>query len=140
MSARYSSSPVLRLQIGKSRLRAALHAALCCAAVYALWSIGTRGYPLLALLLTPLSVVQLWRLRHDRMIGTELCWRQGCWLLQQGTRQQVIEPTARSIATRWVVYLAFRDVRSGRAGQLWLYADSTSTAQLRRLRVRVALL
>ncbi|MCB1705431.1 MAG: hypothetical protein KDI17_11240 [Halioglobus sp.] len=60
--------------------------------------------------------------------------------MQRGDRQWVIEPSARSTATRWVVYLAFSYLADGRTGQLWLYADSSCPVQLRRLRVRVALL
>jgi hypothetical protein len=140
LSARYSSSPAVQLRIGKSRLRAVLYAALCVATLYALWGIYARGYLILAWLLAPLATGLLWRLRHDARVGVELCWQQGRWTLQQGTQQRVITLTRHSTATPWVIYLAFSELPTGHRGQLWLYADSTSAEQLRRLRVRLALL
>jgi hypothetical protein len=140
LSARYSGSPALHLKIGKSRLRALLYGALCLVTVYALWGIYARGYPIPALLLGVLAASLLWRLRDDCLVGTELRWQQGCWTLQQGTEQRRISLTQRSTTTRWVIYLAFSELPSGPGGQIWLYADSSSVEQLRRLRVRVALL
>ncbi len=139
MSARYSSSPTLQLKIGRSRRRAVLWLLLCIATLCTLWGIQTRGYPLLCLLLTPLAAGLLERLRHDSMVGAQLCWRRGQWTLQQGTRQRVIIPTGRSTATPWVIYLAFSEPATGGSGQYWLYTDSACPDQLRRLRVRLAL-
>lgn len=140
MSARYSSSPTLNLRIGKSRLRAVLWLVLCAATLCALWGMYGRGYPLLSVLLAPLAAGLLWRLRHDSMEGAQLCWRQGQWTLQQGARQRVIFPTRRSTALPWVIYLAYRDAATSGSGEFWLYADCTSAEQLRRLRVRLALI
>lgn len=140
MSARYSSSPALHLTIGKSRLRALLYGALCLVTVYALWSIYTRGYAALCFLFAAPAAVLLWRLRCDSMLGGELCWQQGDWTLLHGTRRRTITLTRRSTATPWVIYLAFTELPTGRGGQLWLYADSVPTEQLRRLRVRLTLL
>jgi hypothetical protein len=138
--ARYSSSPALRLRIGKSHLRPALYTALCCITLYAVWRIWTRGYPFAGGVLLLFAVALLWRLRRDAMVGAELCWQQGCWVLQRGTQQRVISLSHRCIATPWVIYLEFSEQPSGNSGQLWLYADCASVEQLRRLRVRVALL
>jgi hypothetical protein len=126
LSARYSSSPALHLRIGESRLRSTLYYALCLACVYALWLVFTRGYVVLVVLLIPL-------------VAVELCWRQGRWTLERAGVHRVIVPTRRSTATPWVIYLAFSDLSAGRGGYLWLYADSASKDQLRRLRVRLTL-
>ena len=140
MSARYSSSPTLQFRIGKSRCRLVLWLLLCIATLCALWGIHARGYPGLCLLLTPLAAGLLWRLRHDAMAGAQLCWRRGQWTLQQGARQRVIVPTRRSTAMPWVIYLAFSEPATGSGGQCWLYTDSAPADQLRRLRVRLALI
>lgn len=140
MSARYSSSPVLQLLIGKSRLRALLYGALCLVTVYALWSICARGHPIPAFLFAALAVGLLWQLRHNANEGAKLCWREGCWTLERGTEQRSISLSQRSTATRWVIYLAFSELPTGRGGQIWLYADGSTEEQMRRLRARVALL
>ena len=85
-------------------------------------------------------MVLLWHLRRDTLLGAELRWQQGDWVLQQGTQQRRISLTRRSTATRWVIYLAFTEVPQGRRMQVWLFDDGSSADQLRRLRVRVALL
>jgi hypothetical protein len=92
------------------------------------------------MLLAPLATGLLWHLRQDSMVGAQLCWRQGQWTLQQGAQQRVIFLTRRSTALPWVIYLAFTDAATGGGGQYWLYADSACAEQLRRLRVRLALI
>jgi hypothetical protein len=139
LSARYSSSPALHLRIGESRLRSTLYYALCLVCVYALWLIFTRGYVVLVVLLILLVMRLLWHLRRDPLVAVELCWRQGRWTLERAGVHRVIVPTRRSTATPWVIYLAFSDLSAGRGGHLWLYADSASRDQLRRLRVRLTL-
>lgn len=108
--------------------------------VYALWGTFARGHPIPALLLAIVATGLLWRLRHNPYEGVQLFWREGCWTLQQGTQQRSICPNHRSTATRWVIYLAFSELPSGPGGQIWLYADSVPEEQMRRLRVRMALL
>jgi hypothetical protein len=103
-------------------------------------AIHARGHGGIALLLAPLTLAILWRLRRDPMAGALLRWRKGCWTLQHAASLRIIDPTARSTATQWVVYLAFNDAAAGRSGHFWLYPDSVSREQWRRLRVRVNLL
>ena len=140
MSTRSSSSPALHLRIAKSLLRARLFGALCLVTACALGAIYSRGYPLLAILLMPLVSGLLWRLRQCAMEGAILCYRQGEWTLLQGDTRRQIDLTQRSTSTLWVIYLAFRELPSRRTGQIWLFKDSSSAEELRRLRVRVALL
>lgn len=139
MSARYSTSPSLRLRIGKSRLRVVLYGALCLVTACALWSLFARGYPHLLFLLTPPVAVLLWRLRTDPMSGVELCWRQGLWTLERAGVERIILISRRSSAMPWWIYLGFNDLTAGSAGHIWLYVDSASRQQLRRLRVRLTL-
>ncbi len=140
MSGRYSSSPALCLSITRSRLRTRLFAALCFAIALALWSICSRGYPLPGLLLLPLALMLLWRLRYGAMEGAELRYQQGKWALCQGGIARRISPTTRSTNTPWVIFFAFNERPSGRPGHIWLYRDSAPPEELRRLRVRVTLL
>ncbi|MCB1687298.1 MAG: hypothetical protein KDI33_02375 [Halioglobus sp.] len=88
----------------------------------------------------PLVSGLLWRLRQCAMEGAILCYRQGEWTLLQGDTRRQIDLTQRSTSTLWVIYLAFRELPSRRTGQIWLFKDSSSAEELRRLRVRVALL
>ncbi|HEY6131439.1 MAG TPA: protein YgfX [Halioglobus sp.] len=139
MSARYSTSPALELKIGKSRLRALLYAASCLVNIYTLWLLSVRGHiPLAVLLMFPVTCL-LWRLRRDPMEGLELRWQRGTWTLEHAGVRRVIAPTARSAVTPWVIYLPFSDLSAGSRGYLWLFVDSLSTVQLRRLRVRLTL-
>ena len=139
MSARYSSSPALHLRIGESWLRTALYYTFCLICVYALWLIFTRGYVVLVVLLILLVTGLLWHLRCDPLVGVELRWCRDRWTLERAGVQRVIVPTRRCTATPWVIYLAFSDQSAGHGGHLWLYADSASRDQLRRLRVRLTL-
>jgi hypothetical protein len=140
LSARYSSSPALRLRIGNSRLRSVLYGALCLVTAYALWELQARAEAFVCALLVPLAASLLWRMRRDPMVGVELCWRRGVWTLEQSGVQRVIIPTRRSTATPWVIYLAYTDPLAGGAGHCWLYADCACAQQLRRLRVRLTVL
>ncbi|CAA0087970.1 Uncharacterised protein [Halioglobus japonicus] len=140
MSARLSNSPNLHLRVGKSRLRDLLYGALCFSTVCALTALYSRGYALAALLLIPMASGLLWRLRHDAMAGAELCYQQGVWDLQQSGVRRRISLSKRSTSTSGVIYLAFVEQPSGRTGAIWLFRDSSSAEQLRRLRVRLALL
>ena len=139
MSARYANSPALHLRIGESRLRAALCGALCLVCVYALWLLYARGYAFAVVPLALLVTSLLWRLCRDPTVGIELRWRHGLWTLEHAGVRRFISPTRRSTAMPWVIYLAFTDQTMGPGGHLWLYADCTSRAQLRRLRVRLTL-
>jgi hypothetical protein len=140
LSGRYSSSPALRLTVGKSRLRAILYGALCVATCYALWAICARGYGVLSVLSMPLAAWMLWRLRSDRAAGVLLCWQGGVWTLEQAGERSVIALLPRCTATRWAIYLVFNDVSAGCIGRLWLFADSAPQFQMRQLRVRLTLM
>ena len=137
MSARYFNSPALHLRIGESRLRTALYYTLCLVCTYALFLLYARGYVVIVLLFALSTSFLLWRLRSDSLVGAELCWCQGVWTLEQAGVRRVIIPTSRSTITPWVIYLAFRELPTGPTDQLWLYADSACSQQLRRLRVRL---
>jgi hypothetical protein len=99
-----------------------------------------RGHDLLAILLTPPAIGLLWYLRHDSAVGATLTWCQGRWILQDDSKQRYIALTRRSVATPWVIFLAFSELPEGPGGQLWLYADSIPDDQRRRLRVRLNLM
>lgn len=138
MSARYSTSPLLSLQIGRSRLRRQLHAllALClCASVFLL---GRQGYPVLALLLlAPTTYCYLAQLRGNGV--TALSWRAGQWTLHRGPEHIPIRVLPGSSCLPWVAYLSWASLADQRRGSLWLFADSAPAADWRRLRVRLYL-
>lgn len=139
MLSRYSSSPALRLKIGKSRLRDALFGVLCLLSCLAHGLIYARGYQLLAIMLAPLTLAALWRLRHDPMLGARLSWTKGAWALECNGLQSVIHVSKRSVAMPWMIYLAYRDLSKGTTGHLWLFVDSLNGEELRLLRVRLKL-
>ena len=139
MSSRYCNSPVLRLWIGKSRLRAALYAALCLAVALALWLIFLRGYDSLAILLAPPVLILLGGLARDPAAGVGIVWRGGRWSLCRGGVWQDVVPHRRTVVTRWVTCLVYSHAPWQARNYLWFYADSLPGPEMRRLRVRLAL-
>ena len=127
MSAKYSSSPALRLIIGRSRLRRILHGAFCLCSCYALF-----------LLLPPVSLL-LWQLHGQAMVGAVICWRSGNWTVQHCAINRAVRVRASSTCLPWVIYLAWQELPAGRPGAVWLFADSAPPQQLRCLRARLAL-
>lgn len=140
MSGRLYSSPALQLRIGKSRLRAALYGALCVITCYALWAIAARGFAMVAMILLPMAIGCLWRLRRDPAADTQLCWRAGEWTLEQHGQRRYITPGSRCIVTPWVIHLAYTELSARSARSLWVYVDSVPDEQMRQLRVRLTLL
>ncbi|MCB1675404.1 MAG: hypothetical protein KDI01_03895 [Halioglobus sp.] len=139
MSARFSSSPALRLHIGNSRIRSAAFGALALGSGAALYLIRARGYPVLAgSLLAPVLAV-LWYLRQERWRGAQISWHRGVWQLQAGGRREAIVMSPRSGGFPGLLYLAWREAGSNRRGSVWLFADSAPAEELRRLRVRLLL-
>ncbi|MDG2047670.1 MAG: hypothetical protein P8J79_10685 [Halioglobus sp.] len=91
----------------------------------------------------PLSFIAfglLWLLRRNPMLGAELCWRKGRWTLKRNGILREIFPSRRSTMLPSLIYIAFTDKAGDSAGHIWLYGDSVSHNQLRRLRVRLTLL
>jgi hypothetical protein len=139
LSARYSSSPALRLRIGKSRARHALYLALCFTTCYALFLLHRDGYTYLCLPLFPLATFLLWRLRRPTSNVVELCWRQDVWTIERAHQSRVIIPGARSTVLPWVIYLPFTVLSEGRKDCLWIFLDSVPGEHWRQLRARVNL-
>ena len=139
MSAKYSSSPALRLIIGRSRLRRILHGAFCLCSCYALFLLYVRGYPALAFLLLPPVSLLLWQLHGQAMVGAVICWRSGNWTVQHCAINRAVRVRASSTCLPWVIYLAWQELPAGRPGAVWLFADSAPPQQLRCLRARLAL-
>ncbi len=139
MSGRFGNSPALRLRIGDSRLRAVLHAALCACVGAALWVTGVRAHLGVSLLLLPLAVMLLWQLRRDTAAGAQVCWHSGTWTLEQAGESKVVVVGRRSIVMPWAIHLSFTEPATGAGRELWVFVDSVPRAQLRQLRVRLAL-
>jgi hypothetical protein len=139
LSPRYSSSPELRLRIGKSRSRHALYLALCFTTGYALFLLYRDGYTCLCLPLFPLAIFLLWRLCRPTSSVVELCWRQGVWTIESACQSRVIIPGARSTVLPWVIYLPFNVLWEGRKGCLWIFLDSVPGEHWRQLRARLNL-
>ena len=74
------------------------------------------------------------------MRGAELCWRKGRWTLKRDGIIREISPSRRSTMLPWLVCIAFTDIAEDSAGHIWLFSDSVSQDQLRRLRIRLTLL
>ena len=139
MSPRYSSSPELRLRIGKSRSRHALYLALCFTTGYALFLLYRDGYTCLCLPLFPLATFLLWRLRRPDSSVVELCWRQGVWTIESAYQSRVIIPGARRTILPWLIYFPFSVLSEGRRDCLWIFPDSVSGEHWRLLRARLNL-
>ncbi len=139
MSKQFSTSPALNLRIADSpsRRRWLLLFGLLGAAYFAYiaWTLAS-AWPLPGL---PVLLAYLWRARRDPLAGTELRWRAGHWSLVSGDNGDCagIIPQRWHLLP-WVTFLAWRDSAGGR-GRAWLFADSGAAAELRRLRVRLAL-
>jgi len=99
-------------------------------------NVACRGYPFFWLLL-PLLSIACYLNRRQPLAGAELVWQQGQWSLQADGERQLID-LQRGHCLPWVTYLAWRDQVGGR-GSLFLFSDSASHQQLRRLRVRLRL-
>jgi hypothetical protein len=137
---RYSNSSTLRLVIGRSRYRIILHALLCVCVGVAAMRIYSRGYPLLALSTLPAACLLLWQLYRQPLVGTIIRWQQGSWSVEHGASPEVVSIGSSSVALPWGVYLAWQELLPvGGRRSVWLFADSVSPEQLRRLRVRLAL-
>lgn len=139
MSAKFSTSPALRLTIGKSRIRTFLHRALCCCVLLALSLAYLQSYLTLALLLSPFAALLLWLLSHDSGVASIVCWQDGMWMVERNGHAQIVSISQRSTGLPWVIYLAWQKLPAGRRESVWLFADSAPAQQLRRLRVRLSL-
>ena len=139
MSAKYSSSPALRLIIGRSWHRRILHGAFCLCSCYALFLLYARGYPALAVLLLPPAILLLWQLHGQSMVGAVICWHSGTWTVQHGAINRAVSVRPCSTCLPWVIYLAWQELPAGRRGSVWLFVDSAPPGQLRCLRARLVL-
>lgn len=139
MSAKYSNSPALHLSVGSSRVRLGLYLALCLCTLFALYLLYVRGYPLLASGLAPMLCMLLLRGVRAPPPGFQVRWRQGLWELGPEGALRPVCISAASTCLPWVIYLAWKEQPEGRRSGLWLFADSVPAAQLRQLRVRLAL-
>lgn len=139
MSVKYSTSPALRLIVGNSRVRLCLYALLCLCCATALYLLFARGYLLPCLGLLPPVVWLLLCLRREPMVGATLAWRQGTWTMQHGPAVRPVRLLPASACLPGLIYLAWRELPGGERGDLWLFPDSASAEQLRRLRLRLLL-
>ncbi len=139
MSTRYSSSPSLRLVIGNSHIYRLVHGLLCLLALASLYRLFQRGYPMQALLLLPAATVCCWRLALQPWVGACLSWCSGQWLLECKSKCRPVTLHPRHSCAPWIIYLSWIDSLDGRRHSVFLFPDSAPRAQLRHLRVRLAL-
>ncbi len=139
MSAKCSNSHSLRLEIASSRIYRIWHSVFCLLAAASLWRLAQRGYPTTALLLSPASVWCCWRLACQPLVGAVISWQRGEWQLQQGTVLRTVGLARSHTVLRWVIYLAWSGPAGAPAGAVFLFPDSASADELRRLRVRLTL-
>jgi len=138
LSARYSNSHSLRLVIARSRIYRVLHRAWCLLSMAALYRLGQRGYPLLALMLAPVAIVCCWQTARQTLAGCVLSWNAGQWFISRGARAMPVT-VERNTSLPRVIYLAWIDPADSARGSALLFADSMPESDLRRLRVRLAL-
>lgn len=138
MSARYSTSPALRLRIAESRICRWLQLGHFAACLFALGLIARDGRPELAFVLLVPLFCSLPRLCGQAHAGSTLAWRNGRWSLDRGSGQEpvVLAPACR--ATPLAIYIRWQAI-TGESGDLWLFRDSALADELRKLRVRLRL-
>jgi hypothetical protein len=139
LSNRYSLSPALRLQIADSRARRLGFIALVVFYLLTGCLCAHRGYPELALVFAGCGALVLPGIGRHRWAGTQVTWRRGIWSLEVQGQRRTVEVLPTSLALPWVIYLALRDQPLGRSYYLWLFNDSATAQELRKLRVRLRL-
>ena len=139
MSVRFSNSPTLRLEIASSGEYARLASLVAVCAFFTLYLLYQRGYPLLALSLSPAVPLWLLQLRRDSLAGSILLWRQGTWSVERGSELHTVEILPQSVSLARVIYLVWREMPAGVKRRCWLFPDCAGREELRRLRVRLAL-
>lgn len=139
MSARYSNSPALHLRIADSPLRRLCQHLLALLCLGSLWLLARGGYPALACSLIAPTAYLLYQCWPQPLLGAGLGWRGGQWWLQRVGDEVMVQLLPGSVCLPWVVYLKWRELPSGRRGQLWLFADSVPGHELRQLRVRLTI-
>jgi Membrane-bound toxin component of toxin-antitoxin system len=139
LSAKYSTSPSLRLIVGNSALRRVLLAGLFFCAVYSLYRLSISGYPSLALSLLPLAGLCCRRLSVEPLRGAAICWQRGEWTLERGGDSTAIRIHPGSSCLPWLICLVWTELPAGRKRRLWLFVDSADERELRNLRVRLTL-
>jgi membrane-bound toxin of toxin-antitoxin system len=138
LSARYSSSPTLRLPIAESRICALWQGAFIISLALALVQLALRGYPWLAATLMLIICCLVPALCRQAMTGQVVHWRQGNWYLERGGVETLIRLHSSCRASPLGIYLCWCN-EGGARESVWLFADSAPPEQLRRLRVRLAL-
>jgi len=136
---RYSTSPSHRLTVRPSRQRLYYIIALGVALMFSNFHIYEKGYPILAVALTLLSIAVLWRAAPDPMAGAILKWESGEWFLRHGGRQTSVLLLPGAVRLPWLVYAAFRETHAKQRWAFMLFGDSASAEEIRRLRCRLIL-
>ena len=113
--------------------------ALLVCELLALALVFRAGYHWLPLLLTTVVLATFTKLLRDQTRGLQLRWREGEWALGRESPLVIVELLPMSRSLPWGVYLAWRESTGGRRGKCWVYADSLSAGELRRLRCRLTL-
>lgn len=137
MSTRYSISPTLHLAIAESRAYRRCQCLFYAAVMLALWELGRGGYLQQAILATPLILLYLQARWQQPFVGCVIHWRSGEWVLECGSERESIQ-LLRGHCLPWITFFTWR-YESGVCGQAWLFNDSASREELRRLRVRLRL-
>lgn len=137
MSAKFSTSPSLRLRIAESQTCFRLQLAMFVAGLCAVTVIALEGRPQLASLLFMVLFCSLPRLMGQPAVGQVISWRQGHWLLDRGSGDEPVKLAAASVATPLAIHFCWQAGREH--GRLWLFQDSGDAAELRKLRVRLGL-
>ena len=139
MSARYSNSPALRLEIARSRIYCSLHFVFSLLTIVSLYRIGERGYPVLTLLLLPMAALCCWQTARQTLAGGLVRWERDHWYIGGGKEPGTVTLERSSTCLPWVIYLAWVDPARPTRGSALLFPDSVPANDLRRLRLRLTL-
>ncbi len=136
-SVRFSTTPALRLEIGRSRWHGFFGLACLASAVYSLCLVASRGHLIVAIVLVPIAAVILAGACRDGLVGKVLIGDGAGWSLDDGNDDIPVQVHRASVALPWCIYLVLVDLVSGRRQRGFLFPDCASRDQLRRLRVRL---
>jgi hypothetical protein len=137
--SKYSNSPPLALTISYSRSRQVGYCVLVGTVICALILVVDAGYTLLALGMSCVAVLNLWRLRTQRHAGLTFGWREGQWKLFLAGQPVNVELRQGNVRLPWLTSLVLFDPLNRCSYHLVLFGDSASQDSLRRLRSRLTL-
>ncbi|MCR9104022.1 MAG: hypothetical protein NXI15_01915 [Gammaproteobacteria bacterium] len=133
------SLPTLRLRIAKSRIRWLLWLALCAACLAAIALLFVRGHFALAVGAGVFYSYRLAALGRAERCGLSLVWQDANVAIGSPAAEKPQRCVYANTTLPWAVYLELVAQSDTTKTALWVFSDSLSPRDFRRLRVRTRL-